>query len=89
MVNVQCRFTIVGRFHLPIDTKEKLDALTKITVEDCRTIEDLMRRYSADKHSQPEEAPVGVPEFDTLAADIDKLAQWIADFDKRPTPLSS
>lgn len=74
---------VLQRFRRSVETKGRIGALAKINAADCAFIDDLMTRYSAFEHSQPDEFPTALPEFDDINADVSKLATWIAEFEKR------
>ncbi|MEO6934860.1 MAG: hypothetical protein ABI171_05885 [Collimonas sp.] len=74
---------VLQRFRRSVETKGKIGALAKITAGDCTFIDDLMTRYSAFEHSQPDELPAVLPNIDDLQADVEELATWISNFEKR------
>jgi energy-coupling factor transporter ATP-binding protein EcfA2 len=74
---------IVTRFKRAINTKDKLQPLTKIEAKDCTLIGDLMTRYSVFEHSQSVEMPSTPPTLDELKSDIENLKAWISEFKKR------
>jgi hypothetical protein len=76
---------VVLRFRRGIQTQGKIKALSKIELEDCVLIDDLMTKYSKYEHSQPLEAPVPIPSPDEIQEDLKKLQVWYGDFAKRPT----
>ena len=77
---------VVLRFRRSLETKGRLAALAKIQSLDCTLIDDLMTRYSAFEHSQPDELPAECPEIDDLDSDVTRLATWIAEFGTRAIP---
>jgi hypothetical protein len=52
-------------------------------------IDELMTKYSRYEHSQPNEAPVPLPEPDDIAADLTRLQVWLKEFSERKIPQSS
>jgi hypothetical protein len=52
-------------------------------------IDELMTKYSRYEHSQPDEAPVPLPEPDDIAADLTRLQVWLKEFSERKIPRSS
>ena len=61
----------------------KVKELSKINAIDCKTIDDLMTKYSTFLHSQSEETPVNFLAPDTLEEDFKSLKEWIKEFRKR------
>lgn len=74
---------VIQRFRRPITTQGKLHKLAKITLEDCKFIDELMTKYSQCEHSQPNESPVPLPTPDNLEEDLKKLKSWREEFEKR------
>jgi hypothetical protein len=74
---------VVVRYRRSINTLNKINNLAKITIEDCKIFDDLMTKYSRYLHSQPDEAPVPLPEPDELKQDFNTLANWLTEFNKR------
>lgn len=74
---------VIQRFRRPITTQGKLHKLAKITLEDCKFIDDLMTKYSQYEHSQPNESPIPLPNPDNLEEDLKKLKLWREEFEKR------
>ncbi len=74
---------VVQRFRRPIQTQNKIEKLANIRLEDCQFFDAMMTKYSRYEHSQPNEAPVSLPEPDELAADLKQLADWLAEFSGR------
>lgn len=74
---------VIHRFRRDIQTKGKLNNLSKITTDDCRYIDDKMTEYSKFEHSQPEEAPISLPDPDKLKEDLEKLRDWRIEFEGR------
>jgi energy-coupling factor transporter ATP-binding protein EcfA2 len=73
---------LVERFRRSVQTQQ-IKSLSKITVEDCTTIEEMMTKYSRFEHSQSDELPGTLPSVDELAADLDVVITWIDGFKKR------
>lgn len=74
---------IVIRYRNSVTTDNKLADLTKITLEDCRLIDELMTKYSTLVHSQSTENPIDLPEHEELSGDLQKLKDWRDGFGKR------
>lgn len=78
---------VVQRFHRPINTMGKIEKLAKIPAEDCELFDELMTKYSRYEHTQPDEAPVPLPEPDELHADLKRLKGWLDKFNARSLPV--
>lgn len=74
---------VLTRFRRSVETKNKIGALAKITPEDCQFVDTLMTRYSSFEHSQPDELPAELPDFEEIKKDVVALASWIEGFKKR------
>jgi energy-coupling factor transporter ATP-binding protein EcfA2 len=74
---------VLTRFRRSVETKNKIGALAKITPEDCQLVDTLMTRYSSFEHSQPDELPGELPDFEEIKRDVTELAAWIDGFKKR------
>ena len=74
---------VVERFRRPINTEGKLAKVAKVTDADCGFLDFMMTKYSKYEHSQPEEAPVSLPEPDELAKDLQELSDWLDEFSSR------
>lgn len=66
-----------------METKNKIGALAKVNPDDCALIEDLMTRYSVFEHSQSNELPAEIPDYDQLKEDVEKFATWVGEFTNR------
>ena len=77
---------VVRRFRRAVQTQNRIGGLAKIKPEDCQMIDELMTKYSRYEHSQPNEAPVSLPEPDDIAADLTRLQTWLKEFSERKTP---
>jgi hypothetical protein len=75
---------IIRRHSREVHTKGKLKNLAKINDQDCHLFDEMMTKYSTHEHSQPEEAPVVLPEPNDIAEDIKKVQAWIVSFKSRP-----
>ncbi len=82
-VEIHLCANIVGRFRREIKTMGVLKKLVAIELADCIFIDDLMSKYSAFEHSQPDETPTHLPDPDEIIADAIALRAWIDDFEKR------
>lgn len=74
---------VLTRFRRSVETKNKIGALAKITPEDCQLVDTFMTRYSSFEHSQPDELPAELPDFEEIKKDVTALAAWIEGFKKR------
>lgn len=77
---------VVLRFRRSLETKGRIANLAKIQSSDCSLIDELMTRYSAFEHSQPDELPAECPDIEDLDSDVTRLATWIAEFGARAVP---
>jgi hypothetical protein len=77
---------VVRRFRRAVHTQNKIGWLAKIKPEDCQMIDELMTKYSRYEHSQPNEAPVPLPEPDDVATDLTRLQAWLKEFSERKIP---
>jgi hypothetical protein len=80
MIEADLLADVVQRFRRAITTQGKLEKLPKITPEDCRLFDELMTKYSRYEHSQPNEAPVVLPDPEELKADLESLRDWRTSF---------
>jgi len=71
---------VLVRFRRSVQTQGRLSALTKIQQSDCDLIDDLMTRYSAFEHSQSDQFPAIVPDFEQIEDDVKCLSTWINQF---------
>jgi len=67
---------VVQRHRRAVKTLNKIEKLSDITVNDCRTIDEMMTKYSRFEHSQSNEAPVALPEPEELEEDVAALKMW-------------
>lgn len=74
---------IIRRHSREVHTKNKLKNLARINDGDCHLFDEIMTKYSTHEHSQPEEAPVVLPEPNEIADDIKKVQAWIVSFKSR------
>jgi energy-coupling factor transporter ATP-binding protein EcfA2 len=77
---------VVRRFRRAVHTQNKIGGLAKIQLKDCQMIDEFMTKYSRYEHSQPDEAPVPLPEPDEIAADLTRLQVWLKEFSERKIP---
>lgn len=77
---------VVLRFRRSVTTQNRISGLAKISEADCAFFDDLMTRYSVFEHSQSDELAAPVPELTQLEADVNALAGWMPEFDKRQVP---
>lgn len=74
---------VIQRHRRAVNTMGKIQQLAKITIADCTLIDSIMSKYSAFEHSQPNEAPVELPEPDEISADINRVIAWHTEFNSR------
>jgi energy-coupling factor transporter ATP-binding protein EcfA2 len=74
---------VVKRYRRSITTKNRMQSLALITVEDCHYLDEVMTKFSIYEHSQPDEAPAILPNLDELEVDIKKLKSWLENFLER------
>lgn len=74
---------VLSRFRRSVETKGKIISVAKVTTADCTLIDELVTKYSKFEHSQPLEAPVPLPNPDELGNDIERVQEWIRDFQTR------
>ncbi|MBF0555695.1 MAG: hypothetical protein HQK96_14290 [Nitrospirae bacterium] len=68
---------VVQRFSPEVNTKGKIHALAKISEEDCNFIDEYMTKYSRYEHSQPDEAPILLPQPDEIETDLNAIKDFI------------
>lgn len=83
MIECELLSGVVERYRRAINTQGKISDLAKISTEDCKYFDELMTKYSRYEHSQPNEAPVKLPEPNEMNSDFEALKQWLAEFKKR------
>ena len=74
---------MVRRFDRRIMTQGIVKKISKITAEDCILIDDMMTKYSFIEHSQPADSPPIEIDIGELCQDIEKMKQWIREFNGR------
>lgn len=74
---------VVQRFRRAVTTEGKIIKLSKICESDCKYFDEMMTKYSRYEHSQPEEAPVELPQPDELKEDLESLKNWRTEFVSR------
>lgn len=74
---------VIQRHRRAVNTKGKIEHLTKITAPDCALVDKFMSRYSTFEHSQSYEAPVEMLTPDEISADLDELVAWHDEFKNR------
>lgn len=77
---------VVQRHRRAVNTQGKIHQLAKIRTSDCDLIDEIMTKYSCFEHSQPTETPIGLPQPDELATDLDRLLSWHSEFKTRVIP---
>ena len=78
---------VVRRHRRSITTDNRLKPLANISPNDCKIIDDLMTKYSGYEHSQPDEAPIPLPDEPELRKDLESLKKWREAFKKRPAEV--
>lgn len=76
MIEADLLADVVQRFRRAITTQGKLEKLPRITPEDCKFFDEMMTKYSRYEHSQPNEAPVALPDPQELKKDMETLRDW-------------
>jgi len=74
---------VIQRYRRAVNTMGKIQKLAKIQKEDCDIVNDFMTQYSCYEHSQPTETPIEIPEPAEIEKDVDKLLQWLTEFNSR------
>ncbi|MDB5259735.1 MAG: restriction endonuclease [Candidatus Taylorbacteria bacterium] len=74
---------VVRRHSAEVQTKGKIEHLAKITVEDCKFVDEMMTTYSRYEHSQSDEAPVDLPLPDEIEKDLNAIVGFIETVQKR------
>ena len=77
--------SVIERYNIVIRSSN-VKSLAKINDEDCRLIDDLMTRYSANLHSSPNEVNRELPQVEVVQEDIKKLTDWRKEFIERKLP---
>lgn len=67
---------IITRYSREVHTK-LVKNLYKIDQEDCKSLDELMSKYSYNEHSQPAEKPARIFTIDEISVDIDTLQKII------------
>ncbi|MDU9393144.1 AAA family ATPase [Pseudomonas sp. zfem002] len=67
---------VVIRHRRSVTTMNKLSPLQNMLVDELRTIDTLMTKYSFFEHSQSSETPAAIPESEELLSDIESLITW-------------
>ncbi len=83
IVEVDFLADVVQRYRRAVNTMGKVQKLAKIKKEDCDMVDDFMTRYSCYEHSQPSETPIEIPEPAEIEKDVEKLLEWLAEFNGR------
>ena len=79
-------FGMVKRFRRGIQTQNKTAKLAYIDADDCKMIDDMMTKYSAMEHSQPDETPPYYYPIDEIDADIKVFIGWLDGYRKKTNP---
>ena len=82
-------FGMVKRFRRSIQTLNKTAKLALIDSNDCKMIDDMMTKYSAMEHSQPDETPSYCYPIDEINDDINKFVNWLDSFKKKTSSAKS
>jgi energy-coupling factor transporter ATP-binding protein EcfA2 len=83
IVEIDLLAGVIRRYNPEVQTKNKIEHLAKITLEDCKFIDNLMTSYSRYEHSQPEEAPVDLPRPEEIEKDLKEIVSFIETVQKR------
>ena len=74
---------IVLRYRKSVQTQGKIMWLSKITQDDCKTIDDMMTKYSYYDHSMSDEAPLQEFTLEEIEQDVNDLIVWLTDINSR------
>lgn len=74
---------MVRRFERNIKTLGKLNKLALITADDCKTIDNLITKYSFTEHSQPEDSGIIIMRLEEIDQDILDFIEWIKVYNKK------
>ncbi len=83
VVEIELFADVIQRHRHDIQTKGKIEKLSKINDADCRIIDDYMTKYSPFLHSQSPETPLEIPSPQDISQDIDEILEWINKFKER------
>lgn len=61
----------------------KLPRLYALTQADISLFHNMMSKYSCYEHSQSVETPISLPDISDIEADLNTMAEWAKEFDKR------
>lgn len=73
---------IVSRYGREVSSL-KLPRLYALSQADISLFHNMMSKYSCYEHSQPVETPVSLPDISDIEADLNTMADWAKEFDKR------
>lgn len=73
---------MVKRFSRRIMTRQ-LTKMDRITLDDCKRIDNMMTKYSFNEHSQPDDSPLITMDLDEVINDINCFVEWIKAFNKK------
>lgn len=68
---------VIYRFSPEVQTKGKINALAKITEDDCNFIDGYMTKYSNYEHSQSGETPILPPSPEEIENDLKNIKEFI------------
>jgi ABC-type cobalamin/Fe3+-siderophores transport system ATPase subunit len=74
---------VVVRFRREIQTKNKIDKLSKIENEDCLFIDKMMTKYSYYDHPQPDESPLQEFSIEDIENDMKEFIEWLKKLKER------
>lgn len=74
---------ILKRFSPEVNTKGKIHSLARITLNECKFVDDYMTKYSRYEHSQPEESPIPLPNPDEIEDDLKEIIVFIKKIQKQ------
>lgn len=75
--------SVVVRFRRDIQTKNRIEKLSKIENEDCQFIDKMMTKYSYYDHSQPDENPLQEFSIEDIEKDMKEFIEWLKKLKER------
>lgn len=74
---------VVSRFRRDIQTKNKIEKLSKIEIKDCLFIDRMMTKYSYYDHPQPDETPLQEFSITDIENDMKEFTEWLKKLKER------
>lgn len=68
---------VVKRFRRDIKTKDMIEKLADISMDDCALIDEMMTKYSYYDHSMSDETPLVEFSIEDIESDATRLRDWI------------